>query len=227
MQRHHRTRIAHLLGLATVALALLGGARLARADADQEAPVYAVQNRQFVLKHELNLNLGILPINAYSKGFTVGGGYTYHFSPMWAWEIAQFNWAVPVNTSLKQDLVSNFGVEPTNERFQVVQWFASSSVVLKPLYGKFSLGNRYLVHVEAFFVLGAGAGAFINPATTRPGLDGGVGLRFFISDHWSVRLDVRDVTYLYTKTSSVSSLASTSDMYLGLGIAVSFGGGAR
>lgn len=217
MQRPTKiTRLA--LGILCAAGALFGAEVDARADADSDAPVYAVQNRRFNLKNEFNLNFGVLPMNAYTKGLTLGGGYTYHFSQLWAWEIIQFTYSFGVDTNLKQELVENYMAMPT--AIPQLNYYASSSAIFKPLYGKLALTNRWVVHVEAFFAAGAGVGVYINPQVVRAGFDVGGGLRFHLNDLFSVRLDIRDLTYFK------AGGATDSELYLGIGIAITLGRGA-
>ena len=67
--------------LATLVATALAAPTAARAaDTGGDAPIYAVQNRAFHLRHEFHLGVGVLPINAFTKGITLGGGYTFHFA---------------------------------------------------------------------------------------------------------------------------------------------------
>lgn len=216
--------------LGALALSVVAPA-LARADSDEDAPVFAVQNRKFNLKHEFDIGVGVLPINAFTKGLTASAAYTYHFSPMWAWEIARFAWSFGLGTGLRDELVNDFMVDAT--KLQNINYFGSSSLVVKPLYGKLAFTNRRVVHVEVFFALGASVGVFTNAAQSpnaissntggviRPGFDAGGGFRFFLDEHFSLRLDIRDLTYFK------AGPATDSELYLGLSLAVTFGGGGR
>lgn len=224
MHRQNRHQPALAPALAILALALLGAPRSAIAadPTDEEAPVYAVQNREFVMKSELHAGIGTLPVNAYFKGFTIGGGFTYHFSPMWAWEIAQFQYSFPFATSLKHEIEEQNKLTPTQEAN--LHYFGSSSLVFKPAYGKFALGNRYVVHMEGFLVLGPSVGVFAPRETWAAGLEAGGGLRFFINDVVSVRLDLRDVTYFTGDAKAGNAGKTNSDLYLGLSLAINLPG---
>lgn len=215
------------LPLALVAaLALLGTARAARADVDESAPIFAVQNRLFQPRHEFHLGVGVLPINAFTKGITLGAGYTYHFSELWAWEIGQFAYSFNVDTSLKQQLLEIAEVQPT--QITSLAWFASTTAVFKPLYGKLALTNKWILHMEVFLCAGAAVGGFVNARAesvsafksenVRAGLDAGGGFRFYVSERFSVRLDVRDYTFF-------KSGGTYDELYIGLAGAVTFGGG--
>ena len=102
----------------TLTLTLTLAAMKVKADEVGDAPIYAVQNRELRLKHELNAGIGLLPINAFVKGVTLGGGYTYHFNDLVAWEIVQLGYAFGVDTNLKQQLI-NGNVTPTTGRTPV------------------------------------------------------------------------------------------------------------
>jgi outer membrane beta-barrel protein len=229
MHRHHPP-LLRALTLGAFAAVLAAGAAPARADSEESAPVFAVQNRQFNLRNELHVGVGVLPINAFTKGLTVGGGYTFHFSSMWAWEIAQFQYAFGLNTSLRQELLEivpngQNGVQPT--KLEWIRYFGSSSLLLKPAYGKFSLGNKYVVHVEGYLALGPAVGAFAPRDYMVFGFTGGGGLRFFLSEHWSVRVDLRDVTLFNGDAKNGAVGKPTSELYLGLAIALTLGGGKK
>jgi outer membrane beta-barrel protein len=184
---------------------------------EEDADSYAIQNRQFKLKHEINIVGGVLPLNAFVKGITVGGGYTFHFTDMWAWEIAQFHYSFGVNTDLQRELLENFQVQPT--QIESINFFASSNLVWKPFYGKFAALNRGVVHAELFFMLGPAFARFLNPGAFRFGFDAGAGLRLHLVEHLSMRLDVRYM--LFVRPPSV-----VSELHVTLGLAISFGEGS-
>jgi len=69
--------------------------------------VYAVQKKLYSLKHEFNLGGAVLPMDALYKGVALNGGYTYHFSHHWAWEVAQVVYSWDIDTGLKTQLQEN------------------------------------------------------------------------------------------------------------------------
>ena len=212
-----RTRVGAIRVLGA-AVFLVAVARPALAD-EEVAPTYAVQNRAFHLRHEFNLGFGVLPINAFTKGLTLGGGYTFHFNQLLAWEIVQFHYSFAFDTNLTKQLEQNYNVQPT--QISSLNYFATSNFVFKPLYGKLALTNRWVAHLEVFFAAGVGAGMFTNPMVVRPGFDAGGGFRFYLNDLFSLRLDVRDYTFFTGGTST------SSELFIGLAAAVTFGGGAQ
>lgn len=190
--------------------------RLAYAEDEEErTSTFAVQNRQFQLGHELHLGVGILPLNAFTKGLTVEAGYTIHFSDLWAWEVGQFTYSFDWDTGLKQELLDNFQVQPT--QIETLRWIASSSVILKPLYGKFAWFNKSVVHLELFLELGGGVGQYDNPSVLRGAFTAGGGLRLHMSRRLSFRFDARDYGFF-------KSWKPTNEMHIGLAMSLAFGG---
>ncbi len=206
-------------GLVLLGLALLGTPRSAHAyDDEEQAGTYAVQNRAFQLKHELNASVGGLPLNAFVKGLTFGGGYTYHFSDLWAWEVGQFMYSKGFDTDLRDELMNNFTpVAPT--LIESIEYFGSTNIVLKPLYGKFALFNQSVIHAEMFLVMGGGFGK-TKPSAFRPAADFGGGLRIHLGGHASLRFDVRD--YMFFK-----GFSPKNELWLAMSIALSFGGDSK
>ena len=208
------------IGLALATLTLVGAAP-ARAgdDLDEEqVATYAVQSRLFRLGGELAVDGGILPINAFSKGLTVGVAFTYHFSNSWAWEIINANYVYKqLDTGLKTELLENFNVQPTD--ISSIDLMLSSSLVLKPFYGKLALFNRRVVHLEVSVPIG---GAWANYTDKQTfGAVSGLIFRVFLSPHASVRLDVREYVLFRTWKNQRQELHAV------LGFSFAWGGDER
>ncbi len=171
----------------------------------------AVQNRQHMMIHEFGVAIGTLPIDAFTKGLTFTGAYTVHFNDLIAWEIGQFTWSYHVDTALREEL-EDYDVEPT--QFETVRLFATSSVLLKPLYGKLAVINRSLVYAEVFLVAGGGWGRL--SITDRAVVDVGAGMRIYAGKFASFRLDVRD--YMFITGDDVQS-----ELWLGLSVCLGLG----
>ena len=234
MTTWHKPSLPRPMGgilLAAVLLAVVDPAP-ARADSDEDAPVFAVQNRKFNLRHEFDVGVGVLPINAFTKGLTASAAYTFHFSPLWAWEIARVAYSFGLATGLREELIT-VGAADATRKLDFINYFASSTLLLKPLYGKLAFTNRRVVHVEAFFALGAAVAGFTNVADSpgliastsggalRAGFDAGGGFRFFLDENFSLRFDIRDLTFF------TSGGSTASELYLGLALALTFGNGGR
>src|SRR5512146_675220 len=102
---------------------------------EEQVSTYAVQSRLFRLGGELDFAAGILPMNAFSKGLTIGGSFTYHFNNALGWEIINgaYVWK-QLGTGLRTELEENFSAKPTD--MSAIDMILSSSLVLKPFYGK-------------------------------------------------------------------------------------------
>lgn len=198
-----------------VAVLVLGAAGEARAQGEGER-VYAIQQRRHVLGHEFAAGAGVLPIDAFFKGVTASGSYTYHFNDLFAWEAVQGIFSRAVATDLEEELETAFGVRPTEH--ESWNYALSSSFVVKPLYGKLAAFNRSVVHVEAFFVAGPSVAHLPEPAGFAPGGSAGAGLRFFPATWLSIRFDVRDLVHH-------GAGDTRNDLWIALSLAVSVGGG--
>lgn len=203
------------MGTMRIGLIALAGALLPdAADAATEGErVYAIQQRQYMLGHEFAAAIGVLPVDAFFKGLTFSGSYTYHFDPLIGWEVIQGIYSRQVATNLEDELETNFGVRPTEH--QGWNYALSSSLVLKPLYGKLAFFNRHVIHMESFFVLGGSAAHL--PSGFAPGGNVGAGLRFFPTRWFSVRFDVRDLIH-------VGEGDVRNDLWIALALALSLGG---
>jgi outer membrane beta-barrel protein len=195
----------------------------ARADDDSdEVATYAVQKRLFREGLELNGSLGFLPLNAFQKGFTGGGSITYHFTTTWAWEIAQAAYAfVSTSTGLENQLLTNFDVQPS--QLTTPQFLGSTNIVLTPFYGKLAGFNHSVSHIELFFPFGPALGRYENPGEFLYGLDLGLGIKWFLGTHVALRVEARD----FLLTPGFSNFSLTQELYVALGLSISFGGADR
>jgi hypothetical protein len=151
--------------VALVVLVLLTIGRVAHADTDvdtRQVETYVVQERLFRQGLELNAGIGLLPLNAFSKGWMVNGSVTYHFSNVLAWEIGQGGYVFAnMDTGLKRQLLNNFGVQPTQ--------LSRDS-----------------------FLVGLALARYEDPGAFQQGADVGLGLRWYLGPQVSLRFDARD-----------------------------------
>jgi outer membrane beta-barrel protein len=176
----------------------------------RELKTLAVQNRQYSQTHEFGAWIGVLPLDAFTKGLTFSGSYTIHFNDILAWEVGQFTYSYGIDTDLKAEL-EDLAVAPTP--FETVEYFVTSSVVFKPVYGKMALLNRALIYGEIYFLAGAGYGWMT--ITNRPVVDVGAGVRVYAGKVVSFRVDLRD--YMFITSDDLHNELSIS-----LGIALGF-----
>ncbi len=170
-----------------------------------------VQNRQYQLKHELALGAGMLPLDAFYKGFTGNLAYTYHFTDHFAWQVGRASVSYNISTGLGEQLIRDFGVLTTD--FPQVQWTIGSDLIWKAIYGKVALINRTLHHVEGF-VIGGASGVKVQSGVL-PAPHFGVGGRLYLNDALSLRLDVTDSLVIDKEMFNVLSVQ--------LGLSLNFG----
>lgn len=156
--------------------------------ADETGKVVAVQSRRYKLKNELHGSIGVLPLDAFFKGFTVGGNYTFHFNNFVGLELFNFHLSKNFNTGLREDLQTNFGVSTTE--FDLLKHIMTSGLVIKPIYGKSILFNRMLLHSETSVVVGGGVTKY--DSGFKPAAGGGLIFRIWLTRAWSMRFDARD-----------------------------------
>jgi outer membrane beta-barrel protein len=204
--------------VASVILSCLAGrAGTARAEEDRgdQYASMVVQNRTYSADHELSVFFGTLPLDAFTKGVTLSGSYTMHFSELWAWEVVHAYDSFHVDTSLKEDLAA-FGVAPTP--FEVLRYHLSSNVVFKPIYWKGAWLNQKMVHGELLLVAGGGYGWFTR--SQRASLDLGLGMRFYLSKSWWARLDVRHNVFF--NDSVFEDLELHHELWAAAGVSLAF-----
>jgi len=198
---------------------LLGLALPAVAEEEGEEQLQAIQNRKHVLRHELGVGIGTIPIDPYYKGLTGSAHYTFHFNHTWGWEVFHVGYSKNFWTSLRKDLEENWRNPSSPQVIPEVQILGDTNIVFRPLYGKLAHLNRSLVYGE--FSLTAGvAGAYYQTKKAYVGGDVGFGMRVFLSKHWSTRFDVR-----YYRLQQVDKFSKGDNvLFLQLGVALNLGG---
>jgi outer membrane beta-barrel protein len=176
------------LMLAFAPLVLLHAGLAVAEDEIESGRVIAVEPRPFRMVHEFDVGVGILPMDAVYKGVSLGGSYTLHFTDLWAWEAIDFHYSADVNSGVDSILARRWSTALTLT--PQVQYLAASHVVFSPLFGKFTFFNRKIIYAEAYLALGGGLAHFTDGF--RPQLSVGPGLRLYVSQRVSTRLDVRE-----------------------------------
>lgn len=200
-----------------LALSVAGPALAQYDDEVAGGSAVVIQNRRFKMAHEFTLEGGTLPLDAFVKGVTLSGRYTLHFDDFSGWEIGAGTYSFNIDAGLKTQLEERFGVQP--QSFATLQLLVESNYVMKPFYGKLALFNRTLLYAELFAVVGVTA-SYWSDASWRPGPDIGVGARFFVTEWFSIRTDLR-YAVLFGGVPLVDPRA-TIDGALLLGVGASF-----
>ena len=198
--------------------AAIGTTQKAWADAGSSrgGTLYSVEKRNILGHHEIALSIGTLPMDAFGKGLTLQGTYTYHFNQLFGWEVVSGIYSFTIGTGLEEELRERFQVEAESEPTIVA--LLDSNFVFKPLYGKIAVLNDTLITSELFFVAGP-ALSFFDDNSTPVGLDAGFGMRFFVGRYFSFRFDIRDYV-LFAGSDDVRNL-----LYISAGVGLTFGFG--
>ena len=188
-------------------------------DLDNPGSVAAIQERSFRMRHELDISVGVLPIDAFYVGLYAQVGYTAHFSDTLAWQIGRAAYNYAARTGLRENLERKFGVLPT--AFEEVQYFFGSDLIWTPFHGKLSVMYRWVLHGELFVILGVTLFKFNVPDDAlgrafRPGLNLGLGGRLFLNKVLSLRLDVTDNVVI--PLAAGQNITNVMAMTLSLGI---------
>ncbi len=184
---------------------------LAQAEAEvalsDSGPTEAIQDRTYKLNNEIDVIAGVLPGDPYTKTFTVGLGYVFHFSDHFAWNVVHGAWAGNTTTGLRDQLTRDFGA-PTSAFEQPSPLFnknlvflpvqLGSDLVFKPFYGKSSVVNRWVVHFDTQIFVGVNLWSF-QIGGIAPAVNFGAGVRVFQNHYMSWRLDVSDDVVIFTK----------------------------
>jgi outer membrane beta-barrel protein len=182
------------------------------AHAQDAGRLVVIQQRKFRLAHELSFAAMFEPADAFSKGLAGEGAYAVHFSDSFAWEVVRAGYLTRFNTDLKDQLLREFGAEPT--KFESLQYYGSTSLIWSPYYGKLARDNASITHIELFGIVGAAAGKFTSSYAAGPEL--GVGMRFFLTRRLSLRFEARDAYFFARKQQNV--------VFLSAGLSVNLGG---
>jgi outer membrane beta-barrel protein len=202
-----------LITAAALCLALLAAPPARAQTPGQEGQLYSIERRNRMGNHELSASLGILPIDAFYKGITLQGSYTYHFNQILGWEVVGGMYSFNIDTGLKDELLDRFELQPTE--LGQLNFILNSNLVFTPFYGKVAAINSRLLFGEMFFVGGYALGGFTSAYPS--GFDVGLGFRLFISRYFSVRFDIRDYVLFGGQVSN--------NLWLSLGVSLTFGFG--
>ncbi len=190
---HHRPYDWQSGGLLLSLIACLGLSITCSASisfAEGGVPKQVVQNRRELPTYEWTLAAGLLPLDAFKKGITAGGSLTIHRDHLWAWEAISAAYSFEFKTALEDELRA-YKLQATP--FERVKVFATSNLVFKPLYWKGAWLNEKMAYGELFFIAGGGYGWLSQ--TSRPVVNGGLGVKLLHTGGFASRLDVRMMSF--------------------------------
>ncbi len=143
-------------------------------------------------------------------GIEVEGGYTYSDDRKLLDEILR------TSTGLHDSDPAKCTEKLPLTDLKRMNWWAMGGLIFSPLYGKLNFSAELAVSIHLYFVGGAGVADYsyseLDHKKACPPLDGfckknvhynikpsyyfGGGLRFHIGQHWSLRVEIRDVFFL-------------------------------
>ncbi len=167
----------------------------AEEDLDQ-GRIFSIQDRPYHMNHEFTLSFGFMPLDAFYKMFSVNGHYVVHFDELWAWEAVHLSFSkyLSIDTGLKGELDDRWDVQPTDPEEKRIDFTIDTNLMIKPMFGKAVLFDDSVIHSDTYFLVGLGAEKF--ETAWYPAIDFGVGIRIFIIDTISARLEVREYIHI-------------------------------
>ncbi len=166
--------------------------------------IKTLQKREFLKesRHEFTLFSGVIPNDEFFSYYPIGGRWDYYFAEDFAVE-AWGSYLVTVNSDLKDFLEQNTLYNILVEIPQTLNWLAGVDVLWSPIHGKIGLFTDKLSHFDFHVAFGAGAIAttIVDEETrleeSKIDVSGniGLGVRFYLSEALSLRLDYRQYAY--------------------------------
>lgn len=170
-----------------------------------------IVQRKFTRKdwrHEISpVGFGGVPFGTYRRTLLGSASYTLHANDWLGLELFNFSYNKNFFSSFIDDINANkTGGSSIYLDYQKLLYFVTAGVQLTPFYGKVSTFSRWLAYMEPYFSLGAGLAK--TETNAYPVGYPGVGLRFFFTEWFSMRLEFRDYIYSEKKRDGNSELRS-------------------
>ncbi|MEZ4703808.1 MAG: outer membrane beta-barrel domain-containing protein [Bdellovibrionota bacterium] len=169
-----------------------------------------VQNRLFrkTGRHEFTLGGGVVFDNPFLQYAMADMHYTYHFKESIGFEgnyARAFSW----NKPLIDDL-ANIPCDPANTLYTAGNVPVTDcgvtlnpspdpftnlyigNIIWSPIYGKFSIFSKKILHFDIFLI--AGAGLFQAERSKNFGFNVGLGTKIHLNDWASIRIDLKNYT---------------------------------
>lgn len=191
---------------------LAGFLAVGHADPYDVPQVVALESRLYNVKYDLTPQFGIYPLDSFNRSLTFGLSFTNFFDSYRGWEIFNLQYAKNLETDLKEQLISNYGVRPVGI-LDYITWTGFTSYVYTPFYSKNLAFNQKVVHSDLSLVGGPGVVNFKSGERAIAG-GGGIIMRFFMSQRYSVKFDAR--TYYHNGQDKNTNVLLM--LNLGLGI---------
>lgn len=188
-----------------------------RAEAEREAPnldlderIRPVSGRMFVKdgRHEISPTIGLSLGDAFFTKYLFGLRYAYHFGETWSVGLSgAYATSTPSGAVNRCDSSGQNCEAPTKADLARTPgdlgFVGSLDLSWAPLYGKISLLAQHVLHFDTYAIVGGGVvqskmapqGSPEVEEKILPALHVGVGQRYFVSRHATLRFEIRDVIY--------------------------------
>lgn len=205
---------------------------------DNDKEIYVLQNRKF--RKDGNFYVGATGAYNLSQDFLDAYGGTlragYFFKEEWGIE-AVFG----KNTSTESDSAKGVKEQGAIPFYREIESYMGAMVVWAPFYSKINTFNK-VVYFDWTFGLGLASintsdnrNLFVTPVNTDKSMTKenvmgalwNTGFRFYLNEHWSLRLDVTGLTYKADKSKRQNSSSSKDSQLftnydLGVGLNYAF-----
>lgn len=143
---------------------------------------------------ELGVHLGWMPFDAFTTTPVAHLTFGSHLSETFAWEVGAGGGYGLKNSTMKKLEGPAYAVSPDAYRYLASAW---GGVQWAPIYAKLNWMGKGVVHHDVYGTATVGATleqAMLPDATiaVSPDLGVGVGMRFFLSDKTTLRLQLKD-----------------------------------
>lgn len=193
-------------------LALFVSGAAAAQTAAPDVRVHVVEKRPFTEAQRWELSFfGNAQVNPkFTQHAGVALELAYHLRENFAAQLGLLYFPYAVQSGLSEELLSRAGVAPDAAEAFLLRGALLGGVELMPIYGKLDVFDGRILRLGVYFNAGLGAAKTrlqLRPAadpTTgrtfgdtgyRPIASLGAGLRVFLGDRFTVRLELRDLAY--------------------------------
>ena len=182
------TALGIALLTASSVLAASGTADLNRPKPLDGTVIEAVETYANPKSSEITLGVGFYPFSGYFNGLSLNGGYTYHSSRTFGWEILNIQSFFSFQKDLTTQLADQYGVNP--QAIEELKTIVSSNLVYVHSYGKLVLLQDFIRYFRSSVLAGLGV---VN-TTTKNSLAGTLGFKFevFSTESFAWKLEIRD-----------------------------------
>jgi outer membrane beta-barrel protein len=183
-------------------------------DKDSSGPlkdrVRPVSGHLFLMdgRFEVSPGIGISLRDAFWQKVGFGAAFTYHFTESIGLSArASYNLSLISGAAQICDPVgggcaaptfqelTTFGGQTANVAYGYMSLLTSIDLQWAPIYGKLALFSEKILNFNMYLLLGPSFLLYGPNSTPTVGGNVGVGLRFFLNDWLTIRLEVRDVLY--------------------------------